>query len=90
MATTPRAMTDAERWYRERYSATPERDAPFSTISGEPVEPLYTAQDLPDPAEIGFPGEYPFARGLVRVRRSDTTRVDLPPGQNLICRVSAK
>ena len=27
MATAPRPMTDAERWYRERYSATPERDA---------------------------------------------------------------
>nr|MDQ3933940.1 hypothetical protein [Actinomycetota bacterium] len=28
--------------------------------------------------------------GIVRVRRSDTTRVELPPGQALICRVSAK
>src|SRR4051794_32889983 len=63
MATTPR-MTDAERWYRELYSKTPERDALFSTISGEEVEPLYTAEDLPDPAEIGLPGEYPFTRGV--------------------------
>src|SRR4051812_24830165 len=63
MATTPR-MTDAERWYRELYSKTPERDALFTTISGEQVEPLYTSQDLPDPAEIGFPGEYPFTRGV--------------------------
>ena len=45
-------MTDAERWYRERYAATPERDALFTTVSGEPVQPLYTAHDLPeaDPA----------------------------------------
>jgi methylmalonyl-CoA mutase N-terminal domain/subunit len=64
MAVEPRAMTHAERWYRERYAATPERDALFSTISGEPVEPLYSAQDLPDPAQIGFPGEYPFTRGV--------------------------
>jgi hypothetical protein len=28
--------------------------------------------------------------GIVRVKRSDTTRVDLPQGQDLICRVSAK
>src|SRR5690349_507039 len=63
MATTPR-MTDAERWYRDMYAKTPERDALFSTISGEPIEPLYTAEDLPDPAEIGFPGEYPFTRGV--------------------------
>jgi methylmalonyl-CoA mutase, N-terminal domain len=64
MATAPRAMTDAERWYREKYAKTPERDALFTTISGEPVEPLYTADDLPDPAEIGFPGEYPYTRGV--------------------------
>jgi methylmalonyl-CoA mutase N-terminal domain/subunit len=57
-------MTEAERWYRERYSATPERDALFTTISGEPVEPLYTADDLPDPDQIGLPGEFPYTRGV--------------------------
>ena len=57
-------MTDAERWYRERYARTPERDALFTTVSGEAVEPLYTADDLPDPAEIGFPGEFPYTRGV--------------------------
>jgi methylmalonyl-CoA mutase N-terminal domain/subunit len=57
-------MTDAERWYRERYVSTPERDALFTTISGETVEPLYTAEDLPDQQEIGFPGEYPYTRGV--------------------------
>src|SRR4051794_41379746 len=64
MAAPARPITDAERWYRERYCKTPERDALFSTISGEPVEPLYTAEDLPDESEIGFPGEYPFTRGV--------------------------
>ena len=29
-------------------------------------------------------------RGIVRVKRSDNTRVNLPPGQSLTCRVSAK
>jgi methylmalonyl-CoA mutase, N-terminal domain len=57
-------MTDAERWFRERYAQTPERDALFSTISGEPLEPLYTADHLPDPDQIGFPGEYPYTRGV--------------------------
>ena len=57
-------MTDAERWYRERFAATPERDALFTTVSGEPVEPLYTDEDLPDPSEIGLPGEYPYTRGV--------------------------
>jgi methylmalonyl-CoA mutase, N-terminal domain len=64
MAVEPRAMTDAERWFREKYAKNPEREALFSTISGEPVEPLYTSQDLPEPESIGFPGEFPFTRGV--------------------------
>jgi methylmalonyl-CoA mutase, N-terminal domain len=65
MAVEPRAMTDAERWYRERFQRTPQRDALFSTLSGEPVEPLYTPDDVGPFAErIGFPGEYPFTRGV--------------------------
>src|SRR5947209_3051574 len=64
MAVEPRAMTEAERWYRERCSASPERDALFTTVSGEPVAPLYTADALADPARIGFPGEFPFTRGV--------------------------
>src|SRR5213595_847773 len=64
MAVEPRPMTDAERWYRERYAASPEREALFTTVSGEPVEPLYTAEDLPDQSQIGFPGEFPFTRGV--------------------------
>ena len=47
----------------DRYARSPEREGLFTTISGEPVEPLYTAEDGPAPAEIGLPGEYPFTRG---------------------------
>jgi methylmalonyl-CoA mutase N-terminal domain/subunit len=36
----------------------------FTTMSGEPVEQLYTANDLPDAATIGAPGEYPYTRGV--------------------------
>jgi methylmalonyl-CoA mutase N-terminal domain/subunit len=66
MATEPRERTDVERWERERFAATPERDAPFSTLSGEPIKPLYTESDLPaDPgASIGLPGEPPYTRGV--------------------------
>jgi methylmalonyl-CoA mutase N-terminal domain/subunit len=64
MAAPSRAMTDAERWFREKYAATPERDALFTTISGEEIEPLYTAEHLPAPGEIGFPGEFPYTRGV--------------------------
>ncbi len=42
-----------------------ERESEFSTMSGYPIEPLYTSEDAPaDPdATIGRPGEYPFTRG---------------------------
>ena len=65
MATRPR-LSDRERWEREVFARSPERDAPFSTISGEPIAPLYTAEDLhEDPeAAIGLPGEYPYTRGV--------------------------
>jgi methylmalonyl-CoA mutase N-terminal domain/subunit len=66
MATEERAGADVERWLQERYAATPERRANFTTLSGEPIAPLYTERDLPaDPAaSIGLPGEYPFTRGV--------------------------
>jgi methylmalonyl-CoA mutase N-terminal domain/subunit len=64
MATEERALTDLERWYRERYAPVPERRATFTTLSGEPVRPLYTEADLPEPEQIGLPGEYPFTRGV--------------------------
>jgi methylmalonyl-CoA mutase N-terminal domain/subunit len=64
MAAPPRTMTDAERWFRERYRRVPERDALFATVSGEPVDPLYAPEHLPPFEEIGFPGEYPFTRGV--------------------------
>jgi methylmalonyl-CoA mutase, N-terminal domain len=58
-------MTDAERWFRERFARTPQRDALFSTLSGEPVEPLYGPDDVgPFGERIGFPGEFPFTRGV--------------------------
>jgi methylmalonyl-CoA mutase N-terminal domain/subunit len=49
--------------WQAAYEATPERAAEFSTLSGEEIAPLYTAADLPDEDEIGFPGQYPFTRG---------------------------
>jgi methylmalonyl-CoA mutase, N-terminal domain len=64
MATAPRALTDAERWYRERFALTPERDELFSTISDERIAALYTAEDLPAAGRVGFPGEFPYTRGV--------------------------
>src|SRR5438552_14779813 len=45
------------------YRATPERDAPFTTLSGEAIKPLYTEADVAD-SKIGLPGQYPFTRGV--------------------------
>src|SRR3954469_7076351 len=54
-------QTELEGW-EQAYRATPERDAPFTTLSGEPIRPLYTAEDVVhDP---GLPGQYPFTRGV--------------------------
>jgi len=50
--------------WRAAYAATPERRPSFTTLSGEPIAPLYTEADLPDGAAIGLPGAYPFTRGV--------------------------
>ena len=49
----------------------PEREGRFATLSDLPVERLYTPDDVTtdDPtadylANVGFPGEYPFTRGI--------------------------
>ncbi|HEV3464965.1 MAG TPA: methylmalonyl-CoA mutase family protein, partial [Actinomycetota bacterium] len=55
-----------QRW-REQYAAGKEREADFTTLSGEEVAPLYDPLDHPDrdvAAQIGVPGQYPFTRGV--------------------------
>jgi methylmalonyl-CoA mutase N-terminal domain/subunit len=39
-------------------------DAKVTTLSGEPVKPLYTAADLPPQESIGEPGAFPYTRGV--------------------------
>ncbi|GGK19223.1 methylmalonyl-CoA mutase [Pilimelia terevasa] len=54
------------RW-QARYDAARKRDADFTTLSGMPVEPLYgppEGAEVPGFARIGWPGEYPYTRGL--------------------------
>ena len=55
-----------ERW-EEAYAKSEERDdIEFSTMSGIPVKPLYTPDDVEGDFEekIGYPGEYPYTRGI--------------------------
>ena len=64
-------MSERERWRRETYESftrgAPERPVPFESLSGLPVEPLYTPEDLrgwSHDEKLGYPGEYPFTRGV--------------------------
>jgi methylmalonyl-CoA mutase N-terminal domain/subunit len=46
---------------------SPERAAAFTTISGWPIERLYTAEDIADidyARDSGHPGEFPYTRGI--------------------------
>jgi methylmalonyl-CoA mutase, N-terminal domain len=64
MAITPppqAAPVTAAEW-RAAYALAPERDVPFTTLSGTPVQPLYTAADAP--GDPGHPGVYPYTRGV--------------------------
>ncbi len=67
MAIEPEARRRAHQWREELYERAPEREALFETVSGHPIEPLYTQEELPgfDYSErLGHPGEFPFTRGI--------------------------
>ncbi|TDO52558.1 methylmalonyl-CoA mutase N-terminal domain/subunit [Kribbella sp. VKM Ac-2527] len=54
------------RW-QQRYDAARKREADFTTLSGTQVEPVYgppEGVDDPRMERIGWPGEFPFTRGL--------------------------
>jgi methylmalonyl-CoA mutase N-terminal domain/subunit len=66
MATTHHLPTTEAQW-RAAYALAPERDVPFTTLSGTPVKALYTKADLAagqDEDYDGRPGVYPFTRGV--------------------------
>ena len=51
----------------EKLKTRPEISREIETSSHIPVNPLYTAADLKGSdyeAEVGYPGEYPFTRGV--------------------------
>ena len=60
-----------KKWEDETVTKTikrfPEREENFKTISGLPMKRLYTPLDLKDlnyENDLGFPGQYPFTRGV--------------------------
>jgi methylmalonyl-CoA mutase N-terminal domain/subunit len=65
------AETDRQRWEREvlepALRRAPERDVPFTTVSGRPIARLYTPDDLPGfdyRRDLNNPGEFPYVRGI--------------------------
>lgn len=55
-----------QRW-QQRYDSSRKRDADFTTLSGDEVEPVYgpaPGQAVEGFERIGWPGEYPYTRGL--------------------------
>jgi methylmalonyl-CoA mutase, N-terminal domain len=60
------SKTPKERW-EESYRNSGLREADFSSISGRPLQPIYTPDDLPRfdaGVSLAFPGEYPYTRGI--------------------------
>src|ERR1044072_537705 len=62
---------ERKRWEKETHDPSlkkiPERNIPFTTISGVPIHNLYSPADVQDinfDQEIGWPGEYPYTRGI--------------------------
>jgi methylmalonyl-CoA mutase N-terminal domain/subunit len=69
----PTAATETRKaaWERDvldpALARAPERDASFTTISGRPIERLYTREDvagLDYDRDLGDPGQYPYTRGI--------------------------
>jgi methylmalonyl-CoA mutase N-terminal domain/subunit len=66
--TITKAQEEKRKWAAETLQKvldkTPERKQSFEGISLEPVERLYTEADTENLDEVGFPGEYPYKRGI--------------------------
>jgi methylmalonyl-CoA mutase N-terminal domain/subunit len=65
------AATAKQRWEREvlepALAKAPERDVPFTTISGRPIDRLYTPDDvsgLDYQRDLNNPGQFPYTRGI--------------------------
>jgi methylmalonyl-CoA mutase N-terminal domain/subunit len=65
------AESERQRWQSDvldpALKRSPERDVPFTTISGRPIERLYTAEDLSGldyGRDLNAPGAFPYTRGI--------------------------
>ena len=53
----------SDRW-SDAYDDSPLRDSRFESLSGEPVPPLGLPEQGEPPDRIGYPGAYPYTRGI--------------------------
>jgi methylmalonyl-CoA mutase N-terminal domain/subunit len=56
-----------KKWSSKAGDSSMHRKASFTTVSGQEIEPMYTPDDIAQinyMADIGFPGEYPYTRGI--------------------------
>ncbi len=63
----PQGIKEAAERYKSQSTASKVRNVKFTTVSGEPVDLLYTPDNINEInylAEIGFPGEFPYTRGV--------------------------
>ena len=68
---TEKIKTVREKWeegtLNKALSRFGERHETFTSISGTPIQRLYTPEDVPDGDyndQLGFPGNYPYTRGI--------------------------
>jgi isobutyryl-CoA mutase large subunit len=63
----PAEIAEGQARWQRRYDASRKRDADFTTLSGVQTEPVYgppPGATVPGFSRIGWPGEFPFTRGL--------------------------
>jgi methylmalonyl-CoA mutase N-terminal domain/subunit len=56
-----------EKWKRAAGDPSKMRQVKFTTVSGDPIDMLYTPDDVAQInylADIGYPGEFPYTRGI--------------------------
>jgi methylmalonyl-CoA mutase N-terminal domain/subunit len=64
---TTRMKKDFEKWQRDIYGSQKELKQNFQTLSGFPIQPLYTPLDIVNIDylnDLGFPGCEPYVRGV--------------------------
>jgi methylmalonyl-CoA mutase, N-terminal domain len=65
MANLARKTDEPRRELREKEQPrSPVGEQAATTVSGRPIAPLYTADDVDSEVEVGRPGQYPFTRGV--------------------------